>query len=211
MAQMATVKSLHELAEAFSDLASLNPAVQANAAKHFVAAAKFAALAAAATIAASFVPASGNNAAGQSSPEAPSNLPPTPATTAGSSGQATPTVNVVHLAAGGLITQPTLAIVGDSISSARGGAREAVLPLDDANAMSQLSSAVAERLRADIALPNPPDPYAGLEKLLGIQHHYHIKGDVIDHTNLMRKQSRLVKRGRARLTTTTAFNLNRRA
>jgi hypothetical protein len=209
MAQMATVKALHELAEGFAALASINPAVQATAPRHFLAAAKFAALAAVASVAAAFSPGTGNNAAGNSSPEAPSNLPPTPATEAGGGTQAQ-TVNAVHLATGGLISQPTLAVVGDSLNQ-RSGAREGVIPLDDPAAMRTIGQALAASLTdQNFAAPNPPE--SPFERLIGHNiTHWHVKGDLIDHTQLMRQQSRMVKKGRARLTTSLALNLNRRA
>jgi hypothetical protein len=52
--------------------------------------------------------------------------------------------NVQRFAGGGLISQPTLAVVGDSKSG--GSSREGVLPLDDPQAMNQIADAIASRL-----------------------------------------------------------------
>lgn len=205
----AAIRVVDELAEGFSALASPWPDIQRTAPQHFLAAAKWGAVLAATTIGAALVPSGGGGGPG-GSPGAPPNLPPSPATTPQTPGPTT--TNVRHLYAGGLITQPTLAIVGDSRNRG-GGAREAVLPLDDARAMDAISSAVADRLRSDIALPNPPDFMQALADLFGnsgLVQHFHIKGDVVDHTRLMRQQSRLVKKGRARSTASDAFRVTRR-
>lgn len=57
-----------------------------------------------------------------------------------SQGQVNPvqTTNVQRFAGGGLVSQPTLAIIGDSKHSVSRGATEAVLPLDDPEAMAKI-------------------------------------------------------------------------
>lgn len=54
-------------------------------------------------------------------------------------------VNVTHLASGGLVTGPTLAVIGDSRSG--GSAREAVLPLDNSSAMKAIASAISAQMK----------------------------------------------------------------
>lgn len=54
-------------------------------------------------------------------------------------------VNVTHLAAGGLVTGPTLAVVGDR--SGGGSAREAVIPLDNSSAMKAIASAITAQMK----------------------------------------------------------------
>jgi hypothetical protein len=59
--------------------------------------------------------------------------------------QPTQVVNVTHLASGGLVNRPTLAVVGDSAGG--GSGREAILPLDNATAMRHIGAAIAAAMK----------------------------------------------------------------
>lgn len=50
--------------------------------------------------------------------------------------------NVQHFATGGLISHPTLAVIGDSMRSASGAQREAAIPLDDPQAVEAIVEAL---------------------------------------------------------------------
>jgi hypothetical protein len=69
-----------------------------------------------------------------------------PASNAGA--QPVTVINVQHLASGGLVTAPTLAVVGD----ARGGGagKEAVIPLDDRKALQTIAAAIDLHIKTDI-------------------------------------------------------------
>ncbi|MCU1301570.1 MAG: hypothetical protein JWQ87_1854, partial [Candidatus Sulfotelmatobacter sp.] len=60
--------------------------------------------------------------------------------------QPTQVVNVTHLASGGLVTRPTLAVIGDSSSG--GSSREAVIPLDNGPALKAIASAITAQMKA---------------------------------------------------------------
>jgi hypothetical protein len=106
------------------------------------------------------------------------------------SGQTTaPTIAVPHLAAGGLIMRPTLAMIGDA-------GREAVIPLGDRSAMRELAEAVMQ---------------AGGSGGGGIV--VNVKG-MISPDNLrqvVRKISRDVVKGNVRLNTTNSFRITKRS
>jgi len=99
--------------------------------------------------------------------------------------------NTARLAEGGLVTRATAIVAGD----ARGGgdAAEGVLPLTNPRAMRAIAAAITDHMGG-----------AGGD-------HYHIKGDVIDHTQLIRRVSRQVKRGKGRLTSANSLRLTRRS
>lgn len=80
----------------------------------------------------------GSSSSSGSSSGHPNLLDNSPATQPQAGGQIG--ANVPRLAAGALVTAPTLAIVGDSPSGGRG--REAILPLDDHNAMREIAAAM---------------------------------------------------------------------
>ncbi|MCU1270995.1 MAG: hypothetical protein JWN74_2289 [Acidobacteriaceae bacterium] len=54
-------------------------------------------------------------------------------------------VNVTHLASGGLVTGPTLAVIGDSPNG--GSSREAVIPLDNGPALKAIASAITAQMK----------------------------------------------------------------
>lgn len=102
------------------------------------------------------------------------------------------TTNTQRFALGGLVSQRTLAILGDSRTG--GNAREGVLPLDDDKAMGAIADAIVVRMNG-----------GG-----GVTQHFHIKGGVVDAKGLMRIQNRAVKRGQSRSVASDSFRLTRR-
>ena len=108
--------------------------------------------------------------------------------------QQTPVVkqNVLSFASGAIVTQPTMAMIGDTRSG--GSQTEGVFPLDDPQAIDML----AQR-------------FGFFKHALGHSEiHVHIKGDVIDHRHLMKHISRQVNRGQGRLTAGNSFRVTRR-
>ena len=100
--------------------------------------------------------------------------------------------NVLSFASGAIVTQPTMAMIGDTRSG--GSQTEGVFPLDDPQAIDML----AQR-------------FGFFKHALGHSEiHVHIKGDVIDHRHLMKHISRQVNRGQGRLTAGNSFRVTRR-
>jgi hypothetical protein len=190
---MAVAHAAEQIGFAFEDLAT--PFFEYHASTHFLSAAKWAGLAAAAGVGAALIPSGSSSGSGSSSPSAPTNLPPTAATSANPNPPPLPTIaTVLHMAGGGLVSGPTLAIVGDSMRSSAHGASEAVIPLDNPRAMQQIAEAMVEYMPGNQSVT-----------------HIHIKGDVIDHNGLMRTMTRQINRGSARLSSSNALRLTRRA
>lgn len=133
----AMVQGLFYLAQGIADTFWNPPAAAAD----FAASAEFLAIGTLATGAASVMPGGSSGGAGGSGYGAPGSRP---IQTTGSASQ-TPvtTTNVQHFAAGGLISAPTLAMIGDAPSGP-----EAVLPLGDDAAMSKIADAVVSRMSA---------------------------------------------------------------
>jgi hypothetical protein len=137
IAGKAAAWSLYFLAWGIAD-AFWNPA---RAGGDFAAAAEFAAVAGIAG-AASYAIAPHNKQNSGSSPSATSN-------SIGGGSQQTPqpvqSVNVQHFAEGGLVSGPTLAMIGDSVSSPSGQS-EAALPLDHPEALRKIAGALGPYL-----------------------------------------------------------------
>jgi hypothetical protein len=97
-------------------------------------------------------------------------------------------INVPHLGAGGLVTAPMLAMIGE------GRGREAVIPLDDPRAMQAV-----QRM------------FGGSGG--GTQNHYYLDGfrfSASDMSKLTRQLTRAAQTGRARVTVATASRVTRR-
>jgi hypothetical protein len=147
LSAQALVKALFYTAEGFAALAGFNAA---GASEYFEAAGIMAAVGVAAGAAAhAMAGASGGASAGASG--GPSGqMGPQPVETTGGSSQTTQqpsgptTVSVARLATGGLATEPTLVVIGDSKSG--GKASEAILPLEDDNAMAAIAGAMSSKL-----------------------------------------------------------------
>jgi hypothetical protein len=102
--------------------------------------------------------------------------------------------NVQRFAGGGLISQPTLAVVGDSKSG--GSGREGVLPLDDPKAMAAIGAAVAAHLPAH-----------------GPTFNVHIDGVISDDNlnKVMQKMSRKVGLGTGTLHSSSTGRITKRS
>jgi hypothetical protein len=84
--------------------------------------------------------ASGGASGGGVQPGAPSPGQTTMSSAGGGGGGTNQTAGVTHLAAGGIVTEPTTFMAGDSASG--GAAAEAILPLSDSAAMRQIAEAI---------------------------------------------------------------------
>lgn len=124
-----------------------------------------------------------------------SSAPTSPAQTAGTPPPAA--TNAPHFAAGGVVTQRMVAVVGDSRSG--GNAREGILPLDNPVAMDAIAGAIAGRMHGGS----------------GDTHNYHIDVRNLingnDLTKLVKDISRHVERGHARFTSSNSFRVTKRA
>lgn len=120
-----------------------------------------------------------------------------PIQTSGSTSQApATTTNVQRFAAGALVSQPTMAMIGDAPGG--GSAREGVLPLDNPDAMRQIAGALAEHLSGNN----------------GLTFHTHVRGGVIDSSTLksvMRQMSKKIKQGTGIMTSSNTHRITRRS
>jgi predicted nucleic acid-binding Zn-ribbon protein len=180
IASQAIVKALFYTAEGFAALAGFE---ETSAAQYFTAAAEMGAVGAAAGLAAHALAGAGgsnNGTNGQQLHGSSSN------TSAVGSGRG-PTVSVQHFADGGLITAPTLAVMGEQ------SRQEAVLPLEDPRAMAKIGQAIGENG--------------------GTTHHWHIDG-VISSDNLakvVKNISKMVQRNQVNLTASNSLRLTKRS
>jgi hypothetical protein len=134
----ALVQGMFYLAQGIADT-FWNPA---RAGADFAAAGEFLALGALASGAAAAIPGGSSSAAGGGGSYSGSGT--TGITTSGSGAAAGPVTSVHKFAAGGLVSSPTLAMIGDSPSG--GSAAEAVLPLDHPETMAKIAAAIAPHL-----------------------------------------------------------------
>ncbi len=120
-----------------------------------------------------------------------------PVQTTGSSSQSPVTsTNVQHFAGGGLISAPTLAVLGDSPSG--GSQSEAVLPLENESVMGKLADSIASRMGGG----------GGMGDL-----HVHVKGLISDDvlTKVMKKMSRKVSNGTGTLHASNTLRITKRS
>ena len=98
--------------------------------------------------------------------------------------------NVPHLAGGGLITSPTLAMIGDGPSA------EAVIPLNDSGVMEAIGAAIARHSEGGSGGMN-----------------FYVKGLISPDSlgKVMKRMSRASQTGRGRLLATNSHKLTRRA
>jgi hypothetical protein len=185
IASQSTIKALYNLAEGFAALA--NPFTSYLAPGYFKASAEYAAVAAVAGVTASAL--SGGFSGGSSSGSSTG----TDSSVSISGAQATTpvavsTVNVQRFGAGGLVSKPTLAVIGDSRKSASTPAREGIIPLEDPEAMSTIGSAIAGSMKGS-----------------GDTHIWNIKGLVSADTmgDIMDQMNGMVQKGK-RLHATSA-------
>ena len=129
LASQALVKSLFYTAEGFAALAGFE---ESSASQYFIAAGEMAAVGAAAGVAARSMAGGGG---GSNTPsQFQNNNGGTNTTGSGHSGSSV--VGVQHFAEGGLITAPTLAMIGEQSRT------EAVLPLEDPRAMQAIGESI---------------------------------------------------------------------
>jgi hypothetical protein len=102
---------------------------------------------------------------------------------------------VQKFAAGGLISAPTLAVLGDSPSG--GAANEAVMPLDSPEAMAKIAAALGPHLGG------------------GGGHHFNmnVRGMISDQDakKLAKKLSRMVRQGTTQLHSSNTLRVTKRS
>lgn len=116
-------------------------------------------------------------------------------TTGGTSQSVATTTNVQHFASGGLISAPTLSVIGDAPSGP-----EAVLPLGDERVMQMIGDEIPKSQGG-----------AGAGNLA---FNAHIKGGVIDSGTLksvMRQMSKRTRKGTGLLTASNSHRITRRS
>ena len=181
LASQALVKSLFYTAEGFASLAHYDAT---SAGQYFAAAGEMAAVGAAAGLTARAM--SGGDGGGGSSTEQSHTSQSNTGQTNRSSGSV---VGVQHLAAGALITGPTLALIGED----RNKPTEAVMNLDDPESMKRIGQAIGAHG--------------------GTTHHWHIDG-VISSDNLAKVVSKInkaVHKGQLNLTASNSLRLTKRS
>ena len=117
--------------------------------------------------------------------------------TSGSGAAPGPQTTTTRLAGGGLVTAPTMALIGDSPSG--GPASEAVLPLDHPDSMAKIAAALAPHLAGG---------GGG-----GHTFHVHVKGLVSDDTlgKVMKKISKKVNNGTGSLLSSNTHRVTKRS
>jgi hypothetical protein len=178
IAAQAAVKALFYTAEGVASLWS-NPAA-ANG--YFVAAGEMAAVAALAGVAGHELAGAAGGSSGQGNNTQSHNSQGNTTQTNRSGGSLS---GVQHFATGGLISAPTLAIMGED------NRKEAVLPLEDPRAMEQIREGIGG----------------------GTTHHWHI-GGMISSDNLVKvvgKINKMVNKGQVNLTASNSLRLTKRS
>ena len=184
LASQAIVKALFYTAEGFAMLAQWPPGIGSySAAQYFEAAGVMAAVGGAAGVAAHAM--AGGSGTSSSNSNAQGH------TTNSNTGQENRSGNgasgVQMFAEGGLVTEPTLAIIGEQ------SRKEAVLPLDDPEAMDTIGKSIGANG--------------------GTTHHWHIEG-MISPDNLQKvvgKISKMVNKGQVNLTASNSLRLTKRS
>jgi hypothetical protein len=182
IASQAAVKAIFYTAEGVA--AAVTPGLQGTAAGYFLAAAEMAGIAVVAGAAGhELAGAGGGSGSGSSAQSATSNSNTGQSNRSGGGGVS----GVQMFASGGLVTGPTLGILGEE----RNAPTEAVLPLDDPEAMGKIREGIGS----------------------GTTHHWHIDG-MISSDNLakvMQKMSKLVGKGQATLTASNSLRITKRS
>jgi len=186
------VKAIIYTGEGFAALARYD---YSGATNFFTAAAYAGAAAAAAGVAAHFLAppqsssggtstAAGSSTGGQISATQPEQAP-------------VQTVNTQRLGSGGLITQRTLAVIGDAATGS-GSQREAVIPVDDSRFMDAVAGGLAQRL----------GPSGNVTHVT-----FHVEGLVsADHLHkFVKKVSQSINKGSVRLNASNSLRVTRRS
>lgn len=183
LASQALVKSLFYTAEGFAALASYQGT---SASQYFIAAGEMAAVGAAAGLAAHAIAGAGG---GSSTPSQFQNNNGGSSTSSVGRG-GTSVVGVQHFAEGGLITAPTLAMIGEQSRT------EAVLPLEDPQAMKQIGDAIGSN--------------GG-----GGHVHFHLPHGSIISADVMQqfvaKMNKMVTRGQLNVKASNSLRVNKRS
>lgn len=195
LAAEAIVQALYNTAWGFYYLAHHD---YVGATDSFEAAAVFGAVGGAAAAAGAAIPSGSSSAAAGSSGSSAGATTTTASPAQTPAQQPVSVVNAPRLAAGALVTQQTLALVGDSRSGGR--AREGILPLDDPQAMDAIAGEISERIGAN----QPP----------AVHHHntWNIHGIISDDNlaKVTKKMTQLVNKGQARLGSSNTFRVTKR-
>jgi hypothetical protein len=184
LAAQAAVKALFYTAEGFAALAGF---AESSAAQYFTAAGEMLAVATAAGIAGRVM---GGGGAGSSASSSPFQGRNGASNTSGVGGSATNVVGVQHFATGGLITQPTLAMIGEQSRT------EAVLPLENPRAMAQIGKSISES-------------GGGGGFHIHLPHGSIISADVMQ--KFVAKMNKMVNRGQLHVKSSSSLRLNKRS
>lgn len=190
LAERAVIKSIEQLALGFGTMFTNPP----ESASHFTSAALWGTIGAGAAVAGHAL-GGGSGSSGSSSSASGGASKSNPATA--STAQAPTTViNVQRLAGGGMVSAPTLAMVGDSPSG--GSQKEAILPLEDGGVMDSLASAITKRMGGGSGSPAV---------------HIHVQG-LISPDNLgkvITQMNQRVTSGKSHLTSSAALRVTKRS
>jgi hypothetical protein len=178
IAQEAEVQGAKQTAIGIADLAPDSPGF-GHSGEHFLSAAEWFGLAGALAIGGGAL--SGGGGGGSSSGSGRGGSPINTSPAAATQATVATSVNVQRFATGGLVTGPTLAIVGDNPSG--GSATEAIVPLD-----------------------GPEGRKFGGDTIINIYN----KGNVIDHKGLMKQISRQTKNYQGRLQASDTYRNTKR-
>lgn len=178
--QEADIQGAKELAKGFAALAPTSPDF-GFAGTHFLSAAEWFALGGATSIAAGAVAGGGSSSSGGGGSSGRGGSPINTSPAAATQATVATSVNVQRFAAGGLVTGPTLALIGETENG--GSQTEAVVPLD-----------------------GPEGRKFGGDTIINIYN----KGNVIDHKGLMKQISRQTKNNQGRLQSTDSYRNTRK-
>jgi hypothetical protein len=193
LAQWCQAQAVKNLAEGLA--AAANPFTAAEAPGYYAAAAEFEAAALAAGVAGGVIGGAGGGGSAGGGGGAYSGTGTRGITTSGSGAATGPATSVQKFAAGGLISAPTLAVLGDSPSG--GAANEAVMPLDSPEAMAKIAAALGPHLGG-----------GG-----GPTFHVNVQGMISDDnlTKVMTKMSKKVRNSTGHLTSSNTHRITKRS
>lgn len=195
LAAQALVKALFYTAEGFAALAMAmmgDPSAGAAATQYFTAAAEMAGIGAVAGAASRAMPGGGSGSNSNSAIQQNNNG----SNTSGSNRGTVSVTGVQKFAEGGLVSAPTLAIVGDSLRGGQGS--EAVLPLDHPESLAKIGAGLSAM---------------GMGGGGGV--HIHLPhGSVISADTMQKfvgKMNKMVNRGQLDLTASKSMRVNKRS
>jgi hypothetical protein len=181
IASQAAVKAIFYTAEGTAAL--FTPGLQATAAGYFTAAGEMASIAAVAGVAGHELAGAGGGSGSHNNAQSENSI----SNTGQSNRSGGSVVGVQAFAEGGLVTGPTLALIGEARK------QEAVLPLEDPQTMARIGQAIGEQG--------------------GTTHHWHIDG-LISSDNLakvVKNINKMVNKGQVNLTASNSLRLTKRS